>query len=140
MKWMTQIAIAALIGVGLSSAAAWAEMPGADGGETQIVMNPDKGLPLNVGGKKLVSYYQQQGHACGLTIVLSESAAGGLASGGSEGPHGTRITTNVTPSQTLRIDGDQNRAAEFLCGPDGRKMNARIYTRDAYPGQSAGKS
>ena len=140
MKWMTQIAIAALTGVGLSSAAAWAEMPGADGGETQIVMNPDKGLPLNVGGKKLVSYYLQQGHACSLTIVLSESEAGGLASGGSEGPHGSRITTNVIPGQTLRIDGDHNRAAEFLCGPDGRKMNARIYTRDAYPGQPAGKS
>lgn len=140
MKWMTRIAIAALMGAGLSSAAAWAEMPGADGGETQIVMNPDKGLPLNVGGKKLVSYYLQQGHACSLTIVLSESEAGGLASGGSEGPHGSRITTNVIPGQTLRIDGDQNRAAEFLCGPDGRKMNARIYTRDAYPGQPAGKS
>jgi len=140
MKWMTRIAIAALMGAGLSSAAAWAEMPGADGGETQIVMNPDKGLPLNVGGKKLVSYYLQQGHACSLTIVLSESEAGGLASGGSEGPHGSRITTNVIPGQTLRIDGDHNRAAEFLCGPDGRKMNARIYTRDAYPGQPAGKS
>lgn len=140
MKWMTRIAIAALMGAGLSSAAAWAEMPGADGGETQIVMNPDKGLPLNVGGKKLISYYLQQGHACSLTIVLSESEAGGLASGGSEGPHGSRITTNVIPGQTLRIDGDHNRAAEFLCGPDGRKMNARIYTRDAYPGQPAGKS
>ncbi|MCB1484265.1 MAG: hypothetical protein KDJ17_05155 [Hyphomicrobiaceae bacterium] len=139
MSKLLAITAAALIGTGLS-ATAWAEMPGADGTETQIVMTPNKGLPLDVGGKRIVSYFQQQDNACGLTVVLSESEGGGVAAGGSEGPHGTRITTNVIPGQSLRLDGDKNSAAEFLCGPEGRKMNAHIYTRNAYPGKSAGKS
>ena len=130
--------IAAAVGA-LSVFAAQA-MPGANGEDTQIVMNPGQGLPLDVGGKRVVSYYTQEDKSCGLTIVLAESEMGGMANGGTEGPHGTRITTAVIPGKSFRIDGDFNRAAEFLCGPDGRKMNARIYTREGYKGKEAGKS
>lgn len=125
--------MAAIVAAGaIFAAPVEAGMPGADGNDTQIVMNPGQGLPLDVGGKRVVSYYTQEDKTCGLTMVLAESEMGGMANGGSEGPHGTRITTSVIPGKSVRIDGDFNRAAEFLCGPDGRKMNARIYTRDGY--------
>lgn len=138
MKKGTALVLAAVLLSGASALGAYAGMPGADGSETQIVMTPGQGLPMDVGGKKLVGYYMQQEGACGLTIVLSESQMGGMASGGTEGPHGTRIVTEVIPGHKLRVDGNLNRAAEFLCGPEGRKMNARIYTREGYPGKNAG--
>ena len=137
MTLLMRSALGAALLCGLSGLTALAGTPGDDGHDIQIVMTPGQGLPMDVGGKKLVGYFEQQGNACGLTIVLSESQMGGMAAGGTEGPHGTRITTEVVPGRKLRIDGDRNRAAEFLCGPEGRKMNARIYTREAYPGKSA---
>lgn len=132
--WTRAAIIAALLG-GLSSLPALAEMPGADGNETQVVMKPGQGLPLDVGGKRVVSYYTQEGAVCGLAIVLAQSEMGGMANGGTEGPQGLRVTTQVAPGSQLRIDGDLNRTAEFMCGPDGRKMNAHIYTRAGYLGK-----
>jgi len=132
-------AAAVLSAVALSSA--WAEMggmAGSSGQDIQIVMNPGQGLPMDVGGKRIVGVYTQDGGTCGLTIVLAESEMGGMANGGTDAAHGIRITGNVQPGKSLRVDGEQNRAAEFQCGPDGRKMNARIYTRDGYPGKTAG--
>ena len=104
-------------------------MAGSKGENTQIVMNPGQGLPMDVGGKRIVGVYTQDAGTCGLTLVFAESQAGGLAKGGTDAAHGLRVTGNVQPGKALRVDGDLDRAAEFFCGPDGRKMNARIYTR-----------
>lgn len=145
MKMIAKIAIAAAVVSGVSGLSAYAPafaemggMAGSSGQDIQIVMNPGQGLPMDVGGKRVVGVYTQDEGTCGLTLVLAESDMGGMANGGTDAEHGTRISGHVQPGKSLRVDGGLNRAAEFLCGPDGRKMNARIYTRDAYQGKSAG--
>ncbi|MEQ1671730.1 MAG: hypothetical protein ABL893_12780 [Hyphomicrobium sp.] len=141
---MTKVLAGASIAAGLSIASAalagmagqmsgmdgMSGMAGSSGEETQIVMNPGQGLPMDVGGKRIVIVYTQDNGTCGLTMVFAESEAGGMAKGGTDAPHGIRVSGNVQPGRSLRVDGELNRAAEFFCGPDGRKMNARIYTRD----------
>lgn len=131
MKSWVRLASMAMAVACMSAASAWAGPPAA-APDSPVVMKPGQGLPMDAGGKKFVSYFQRQDGACGLTVVLSESQNGGLAAGGQEGPQGTRISVEVRPGKTLKIDGGLNRTAEFFCGPSGRKMNARLYTRESY--------
>lgn len=91
-------------------------------------MKPGQGLPMDVGSKQIVNVYTQEAGTCGLTLVFARSQAGGMAKGGTDAAHGIRVAGSVQPGKSLRVDGDMDRVAEFFCGPDGRKMNARIYT------------
>lgn len=149
MKMIAKNAIAAAVVCGVSSLVL--QLPALAGGmdgmggmagsgseDTQIVMKPGQGLPMDVGGKRVVGVYTQDEGTCGLTLVLAESDMGGMANGGTDAAHGTRVSGHVQPGKSLRVDGGLNRAAEFLCGPGGRKMNARIYTREGYQAKSAG--
>lgn len=122
------IAVAVLL-AGVSAAAALSgSTPGAD--ESTTVMLPKQGLPLDVGGKRVVGYYEQVNSACNLTIVLAEGATAGH--GDASNPEGTRIVVPVEPGRALMIDGRAGRSAEFLCGPEGGKMSARTFTRNSY--------
>jgi hypothetical protein len=141
MRKIVRLAAAAALLSATSVSLAWAEMggmAGSSGQEIQIVMNPGQGLPMDVGGKRIVGVYTQENGTCGLALVFAESEMGGMANGGTDAPHGIRVTGNVQPGKSLRVDGELNRAAEFFCGPDGRKMNARIYTREGYTNAAAG--
>lgn len=143
MKTIISLPALAALAASLCAASALAEsgmggMAGSDGQDSQIVMMPGQGLPMDVGGKRIVGYYTQEEGSCGLTIVLAESEQGGMANGGTDAPHGIRVSGNVQPGKILRVDGEFNRAVEFSCAPDGRKMNARIYTREGY--KAAGKA
>lgn len=139
MKKIVILSIAAALAASLSGAhAEMGGMAGSSDQDIQIVMNPGQGLPMDVGGKRIVGVYTQDAGTCGLTIVLAQSEMGGMANGGTDAEHGIRVTGHVQPGKSLRVDGGLNRAAEFFCGPEGRKMNARIYTREGYPGKSAG--
>lgn len=93
-------------------------------------MHPMQALPIDVGGKRVVGYYEQLAPNCGLTLLLAEGHTAG--EGKSSNPQGTRIKIPVASGKAVVIDGDNNRSAEFLCGPNGRKMNARTYSRASY--------
>ncbi|MEQ1717874.1 MAG: hypothetical protein ABL907_18170 [Hyphomicrobium sp.] len=137
MKVLARLAAVSALAGGVCVAAASAETPSAPG-DSPVVMTPKQGLPLDVGGKRVVGYFEQQHDMCGLTLVVAVAQAGGMASGEPDGPHGTRISVEVAPGRALHIDGDMNRTAEFFCGPAGRKMNARIYTREGYKSAGTG--
>lgn len=139
MTIILKLAAAAALAVGASSIAVaeMGGMAGSSGQDIQIVMKPGQGLPMDVGGKRIVGVYTQDADTCGLTIVIAQSEMGGMANGGTDAEHGIRVTGHVQPGKSLRVDGGKDRAAEFLCGPSGRKMNARIYTREGY--QAAAK-
>lgn len=92
------------------------------------VMTPGKGLTLEVGDKHAVSYFQTVENACDLTVVVS-SANGGTT--GQDSP-GTRIVATVAPGSKLRVDVPAKKSAEFMCGPAGTKMNARVIDRPSY--------
>ncbi|MGL4396949.1 MAG: hypothetical protein ACRCS9_10460 [Hyphomicrobium sp.] len=139
MNLVMRMAAAAAVLGSVSVASAWSETAPAPGtAESPVVMIPGQGLPLDVGGKRIVGVFQREHQACGLTIVLAVADAGGMAAGERDGPHGTRITLELAPGKTLQIDGDMNRTAAFMCGPGGRKMNARVYTRDGYKAAQKG--
>lgn len=120
----------------MSGMEAMSGMAGSSGEDMQIVMKPGQGLPMDVGSKRIVGLYTQDNGACGVTLVFADQQAGGTAKGGTDAQHGVRVTGNVQPGKALRVDGDMNRAAEFFCGPEGRKMNARIFTSTKTSGKS----
>jgi hypothetical protein len=93
-----------------------------------IMMTPGKALELEIGAQHAVSYFEPKEDGCGLTVVL---ASGKQGEGGAEA-HGTRIVIPVGAGKTVRIDGTERRSADFMCGPHGKKMNARVYDREAY--------
>jgi hypothetical protein len=140
MKTILKLAAAAALATSVSSLALaeMGGMAGSSGQDIQIVMKPGEGLPMDVGGKRIVGYFTQDNGACGLAFVLAESDMGGMANGGTDAPHGIRVTGLVSPGKVLRVDGELNRSVDFMCGPEGRKMNARIYSREGY--KAAGKA
>lgn len=122
-------AAAAVVGAGLLSGAALGVNEGLQPGQN-IVMTPGKGLSMDVGSKHTLSYFEPKEQACSLTIVLA-GIEGGMS--GNDTP-GTRISVHVAPGKTLRLDAAQDKSAEFMCGPGGAKMNARVYDRAPYKG------
>lgn len=91
-------------------------------------MTPGKALELQIGDQHTISYFQPAADGCALTVVI---AAGQKDEGGQEA-HGTRFTLPIAPGKTMRIDGTQRRSADFVCGPQGEKMNAKVYDREPY--------
>lgn len=140
MKRVIALTAAAALWGGVSSVAMaeMSGMAGAGSGEVEIVMKAGQGLPMDVGGKRIVGYYTKDAGVCGITLVLAESQAGGMANGGTDAPHGIRMTGQILPGKSIRVDGEMNRAAEFKCGKDGLDMTARIFTSEGYK-KAAGK-
>lgn len=121
------VSAAALVGAGLAAGSAFsAETPSSH----NIVMTPGKGLSMDVGGKHTMSYFEPKEEMCNLTIVVA-AVEGGMS--GNDTP-GTRINVQVTPGKALRLDSAQAKSAEFMCGPNGAKMSARLFDREAYKG------
>lgn len=96
--------------------------------EEGVLMAPGEGLSLDVGPKKTMSYFEPKNGSCGLTLVVA-SQEGGMT--GSDTP-GTRITVQVVPGASLRIDTSDTKSAEFFCGAGGAKMNVRKFDRAPY--------
>lgn len=123
-KAMQLVCAAAALAVGASVTASLAgSVPES---EMNTVMTPGKGLILEVGDKRAVSYFQTNASACDLTVVVTAAEAGATDS------PGTRIVATVAPGNKLRVDAPAKKSAEFLCGPAGQKMNARVIDRPAY--------
>lgn len=93
-----------------------------------VPLTPGKGLPLDIGNKHAVTYYTEKDGACSVTVVIS-SKNGGVS--GDDSP-GTRVTALVVPGSRMQIDSSTPESVEFLCGPEGRKMNARVFQREGY--------
>ena len=127
MMTLTKIAVQAAIVASIAGAAATIGAA-ADMTAKATLMTPSKALELQIGDQHAISYFEPQKDGCGLTIVLASGQAG---EGGIEA-HGTRIVVPVAPGKTVRIDGTQRRSADFVCGPKGKKMNARVYDREGY--------
>lgn len=119
----TAIRLAALMGAALA-----VTVSASAGDPSAIPMTPGKGLSLDVGPKHTMTYYEQKDGACGVTVVIA-GVEGGVK--GDDTP-GTRVTATVMPGTALRIDAAGEKSAEFFCGPAGRKMNARVFDREAY--------
>jgi hypothetical protein len=97
------------------------------------LMTAGKALELEIGDQHTISYFQPASDGCSLTVVI---AAGQTGEGGQEA-HGTRINLPIAPGKTVRIDGTQRRSADFVCGPMGKKMNAKVYDREPYKSAAA---
>ncbi len=118
-----------LVSVSAAAAALAALSTLALAGEGENVpLTPGKGLPLDIGNKHAMTYYTEKDGACSVTVVLS-SKDGGVS--GDDSP-GTRVTAMIVPGTKLQIDSSTPESAEFLCGPAGRKMNARVFQREGY--------
>jgi hypothetical protein len=123
-KAMQIVCAAAALAVGASVTVSVAgSFPEA---EMNTVMTPGKGLILEVGDKRAISYFQTNADACDLTVVVSAAEAGA-----NDSP-GTRIVATVAPGNKLRVDAPAKKSAEFFCGPAGQKMNARVIDRPSY--------
>jgi hypothetical protein len=96
--------------------------------DASIMMVPGKALALKIGTKHSISYFQPVDQSCSLTVVLAEAGEEVAMNDADR----TRIVVPVAPGKALRIDGTQDKSAEFFCGPAGQKMTARVYTREHY--------
>lgn len=92
------------------------------------IMMPGRGLSLDVGDKRAVGYFQTRDEACYLTIVVADAAGGET---GQDSP-GTRFVAPVAPGRNVQLDTSAGRSAEFLCGPGGTRMSARVFNRTPY--------
>lgn len=128
MKTIAKAMILTALAGGVSYAAAMSQAATPSNEDMPVVMMPKSGHPLNVGGKRVVTYYDQVDSACALTVMLAEGKT--AENVGDANVAGTRITVSVKPGERLVVDGDTNRSAEFLCAPNGRKMSARTFTRE----------
>lgn len=118
-----------LVSVSVAAAALAVVSSMAVAGEGENVpLTPGKGLPLDIGNKHAVTYYTEKDGACSVTVVISSKDGG---ASGDDSP-GTRVTAMVVPGTKLQIDSSTPESAEFLCGPKGRKMNARVFKREGY--------
>lgn len=100
----------------------------ADRGSDREIMAPKRGLSLEIGGKRAVSYFETSNNACHLTVVLADANGG---ESGLDSP-GTRIVVPVVPGRGFQIDTASGRSAEFFCGPGATQMSARVYDRAPY--------
>ncbi len=92
------------------------------------LMSPGKALELQIGDQHAVTYFQPGKDGCQLTVVIADGQPG---EGGQEA-HGTRLVLPVAPGKTVRVDGTQKKSADFVCGPKGKKMNAKVFDRESY--------
>jgi hypothetical protein len=124
MKTTMQLFCAAAALAGASLAAVAGSFP-----EDQMntVMVPSHGVTLDVGDKHAIGYFETVANACALTVVVTAAEA----TSSTDSP-GTRIVATVAPGNKLRIDAPKSKSAEFMCGPAGLKMNARVIDRPAY--------
>lgn len=127
MTIAAKIIVAAVFGAGISTATS-AFATDAHMQPTATVMLPGKALEMQIGDKHSISYFEPADQACGLTVVIADSK--GTAA--EMDAHGTRIYMPVAPGKAVRIDGTDKKTAEFICGPKGQKMSARVYDREAY--------
>lgn len=91
-------------------------------------MMPGHGLSLDFGGKHAVGYFRIKDDACHLTVVVADGAGGET---GLDSP-GTRIVVPILPGKAVQLDASADQSAEFVCGPDGTEMNARVFDRAPY--------
>lgn len=125
-KTMQLVCAAAALAVGASVTASLAE-PVSEA-EMNTVMTPGRGVILEIGDKRAVSYFQTNGNACELTVVMTSKTGGET---GADSP-GTRFVATLAPGQKARIDAPANKSAQFFCGPAGKKMDARVLDRPSY--------
>ena len=127
-------AVAGALALGASSLSGSAEekskAPAIEPAAQNMVMTPGKGLSLDIGGKHTMNYFETKDGGCSLMIVMA-AQDGGLS--GTDTP-GTRIHIPVAPGKAVQVDASQNKSAEFICGPGGTKMSARIFEREPYKG------
>lgn len=98
-----------------------------------FVMQPGKGVSLDIGYKHAIGYFTKQNQRCALTVVVAKGAGSELA----EDSPGTRFSVQVMPGSTARIDSADGKSAEFLCGQAAKQMNTRIFDRPAWSAKSS---
>ncbi len=119
-------AVAAAAGV-MGVLAAGAVFAGSPAKGDYTNMMPGHGVSLQIGGKQAVGYFQIKDDACHLTVVVAD--VGGES--GLDSP-GTRFVVPVLPGKGIQVDASADQSAEFVCGPDGTEMNARVFDRAPY--------
>ena len=124
MMRMTRFTLPLIVAV-FASGSALAMSGNAE--EEGVSMAPGEGLSLDVGPKKTMSYFEPKSGSCGLTMVIA-AIEGGMTG---DTP-GTRISVQVVPGASLRIDTGDTKSAEFFCGAGGAKMNVRKFDRAPY--------
>lgn len=90
------------------------------------VMQPGQRLPLDVGGKRTTSYFEAKNDVCALVV---EFAADGPATNAAKPAASLKIP--VGPGRTVKVDTLHSKFAEFLCGPNGDQMSARVFDVEA---------
>lgn len=126
MIMLAKVAAAAAVVAGVTLATSTIGAPTKDLAAVEMV--PGKALELKIGNKHGISYFSPEAQSCGVTVVFADA---GEEVATNEADR-TRIVVPVAPGKALRIDGTQERSAEFLCGPGGQKMTARVFTRERY--------
>lgn len=123
MKTLNLLALVCGAAVCASNAASAGDMS-----PKATLMSPGKALELQIGDQHAVTYFQPGKDGCQLTVVIADGQPG---EGGQEA-HGTRLVLPVAPGKTVRVDGTQKKSVDFVCGPKGKKMNAKVYDRESY--------
>lgn len=132
MIMLAKVAAAAAVVAGITLATSTIGAPAEDLAAVEMV--PGKALELKIGHKHGISYFAPEAQLCSLTVVLADEGEEVAADEADR----TRIVVPVAPGKALRIDGTQERSAEFFCGPGGQKMTARVFKREHY--KAAAKS
>ena len=127
MMMVAKLVVAAAALAGASVAAASPGTPELPG-ETPVKMVPGKATRLAIGTKHSVSYFEPVDQSCGVTVVLAEAGEEVSMNDADR----TRIVVPVAPGKALRIDGTQEKSAEFFCGPGGQQMTVRVFQRQHY--------
>lgn len=114
--------------VAAAAVLAYSAMPVSAGKDEGLILEPLKGVSLDIGTKHAVGYFLSENGACNLTVVLATSTDGEV----SEDSPGTRVQVSVQPGAAAIFDAANGKTGEFFCGPAGSKMNARVVDRTAW--------
>jgi hypothetical protein len=78
-------------------------------------VGPHEPILTTVGSKRVIAFYEPHSGACGMHVVVWDSAD---ASGASA----ARFRVNLGPSQTVHIDSPENKSINLQCGSYGEAL------------------
>ena len=89
---------------------------------------PLKGVSLDLGTKNAVAYFVQENGVCNVTVTMAEAFPLNPA----EFPTGTRVTMNVAPGTSSRIDTAEGTALNMTCATGASSLTLHTFERSAY--------
>lgn len=117
-------AILAIAALGLVKGA----MPVSAGERDTTRIAPLKGVSLDLGSKNAVAYFVQENGTCSVTVTMAEAFPLNPA----EFPTGTRVTMNVAPGTSSRIDTAEGTALNMACATGASSLTLHTFERTAY--------